>query len=332
MKKYMELILIFFLCLFPSFFPLYADSHFDLPLNGAGGYIAADIQVIKAGTPCTVLGENGNYLAVKVNEKEFSVPQSYVLVNLPDLMPGIIYRNSNSEAALYMSSGYELDGVTGRKLYQAKFYNERLGRNEYAMPVMYGMAKKIAAAQRAALKDGYTLVIYETYRPYDTQMRVRDALAEAMKLYPEVNAGINDGIWNSGWFIAQSLSNHQRGCAMDVSLGKVLKSERVLINGCKYTKVLSYKLCSMPTQMHELSAAACTFQYGADSKSKTAWKNVPLSSSFTEDAKRLQKYCTDAGMTPLSSEWWHFNDLDAQSVSVCMGRFYLEAPVSKIWE
>jgi D-alanyl-D-alanine dipeptidase len=26
-------------------------------------------------------------------------------------------------------------------------------------------------------------------------------------------------------------------------------------------------------------------------------------------AQRLQKYCTDAGLTPLASEWWHFNDL-----------------------
>ena len=332
MKKYLGFILIIFLFLFPCLIPVHADSEFDLPLSGTGGYIAADIQGIKAGTLCTVLGENGNDLIVKVDEKEFHVPNSCVLVNLPDLMPGIVYRNSNSQAALYMSSGYELEGITGEKLYQARFYNERLERTEYAMPVMYGMAKKIAAAQRAAMKDGYSLVIYETYRPFETQMKVRNALSDAMDLYPEVNAGINDGVWNSGWFIAQSLSNHQRGCAMDVSLGKVLKSERVLLNGYKYTKVHSYRLCDMPTEMHELSAAACTFLYGADSRSKTAWKNVPLSSSFTEDAKRLQKYYTDADLTPLSSEWWHFNDLDAQNTSVCMGRFFLEAPESMGWK
>ncbi len=27
----------------------------------------------------------------------------------------------------------------------------------------------------------------------------------------------------------------------------------------------------------------------------------------------LQRYCTQSGLTPLSSEWWHFNDLDARS-------------------
>ena len=32
---------------------------------------------------------------------------------------------------------------------------------------------------------------------------------------------------------------------------------------------------------------------------------------MTTEAKKLQHYCTQAGFTPLASEWWHFNDLDA---------------------
>jgi len=30
---------------------------------------------------------------------------------------------------------------------------------------------------------------------------------------------------------------------------------------------------------------------------------------MTDGAILLQKYLTDAGFTPLASEWWHFNDL-----------------------
>ena len=31
---------------------------------------------------------------------------------------------------------------------------------------------------------------------------------------------------------------------------------------------------------------------------------------MTEDAKRLDRYMTNAGMTTLASEWWHFQEQD----------------------
>jgi len=34
---------------------------------------------------------------------------------------------------------------------------------------------------------------------------------------------------------------------------------------------------------------------------------------MTDDALKLQKCCTDAELTALASEWWHFNDLDAKN-------------------
>jgi len=52
---------------------------------------------------------------------------------------------------------------------------------------------------------------------------------------------------------------------------------------------------------------------------------------MTEGALRLQGYCTDAGMTPLASEWWHFNDLDAQNIvrtTSGNGKFWLDGCVS----
>ena len=42
-------------------------------------------------------------------------------------------------------------------------------------------------------------------------------------------------------------------------------------------------------------------------------------------------YCTNAGMTPLASEWWHFNDLDAQNkvrMTSGNGKFWLDGCVS----
>jgi D-alanyl-D-alanine dipeptidase len=67
------------------------------------------------------------------------------------------------------------------------------------------------------------------------------------------------------------------------------------------------------------------------SNSKTAWKSATATDTMTDGARLLQQYCTDAGLTPLASEWWHFNDLDAQnlvSYSSGNGEFWLEGCVS----
>jgi hypothetical protein len=61
--------------------------------------------------------------------------------------------------------------------------------------------------------------------------------------------------------------------------------------------------------MHELSARSIIFRHSVDTSSESAWRNAQLASTATDGAVLLQKYLTDAGFTPLASEWWHFNDL-----------------------
>ena len=39
----------------------------------------------------------------------------------------------------------------------------------------------------------------------------------------------------------------------------------------------------------------------------------PAADTMNEAALLLRTYCTDAGLTPLASEWWHFNDLSTRS-------------------
>ena len=68
----------------------------------------------------------------------------------------------------------------------------------------------------------------------------------------------------------------------------------------------------MPTPIHELSAAAVSMKKPVNSASATAWIDVEPADTMTEDALRLKRYCTQAGLSPLASEWWHFNDLEAK--------------------
>lgn len=313
----------------------------ELPVNGSTGFAAIDLNLrngsgkvigkIPAGKAFTIDKEVKDRFYVKYGTKYGTVYSGYVLVNLPDVIPSIVYKNTNTVHSIFMSSGQKLSGITDRKLYDAYFYNERFKKKQFVMPVLWPMVSKIQSAQNEALANNETLVIYETYRPYDVQMSVSASLSKALKTNRTVRRGIEDGQWGKSWFIATRLSNHQRGIAMDVSLAKVTGSEIRRCGKYNYRLITGYKEYSMPSKMHELSNKAVTFSSPVSSKSTTAWKRVSLSSGMKRStgAKKLQKYCTNAGLTPLASEWWHFNDLSCPVPAGSSGRFRLSNCVSK---
>jgi len=83
----------------------------------------------------------------------------------------------------------------------------------------------------------------------------------------------------------------------------------------------------MQTAMHELSGAAAVFARPVYSRSETEWRNARLAPAATEGTVLMMKYMTDQGLTPLASEWWHFNDLPGTAAAVEMGivgRFQIE--------
>ena len=65
------------------------------------------------------------------------VDKESILVNLPDVLPGIAYRRTDSKDQ----------------------YSVRLGRYEYIVPCLYPMAEQLAAAQKEAMSNGETLLI-----------------------------------------------------------------------------------------------------------------------------------------------------------------------------
>ena len=190
-------------------------------------------------------------------------------------------------------------------------------------------------AQELAKEDGYSLKIYETFRPYEAQSKVAKNLSKLMKSNKTVYNGINGCGWNEGWFIAQVLSNHQRGIAMDVSLVKINDYKAAKCGTYKYMNITDYTEETMPTEMHELSNKAISMQYAVDSNSKTAWKDVPMAKGMTDGAKRLRNYCVEAGLSPLCSDWWHFNDLDAREKignNYSTGRYFVSECFSSLPE
>lgn len=300
---------------------------FELPVNGASGYTTVPLRLredpssdtnvistLESGQGFTILEELNDWWQIDVDGKIGWVMHKYCLINLPDVIPSIIYNNTNSYSSKLMSSGKEIPNITGQKLYNAYMYNERLGKEEYIAPILYVMAPKINAAQQAALAEGNTLIIYEAFRPYEVQQKIVENLRALADTDPEVKEGISKSPWSTGWFISTGTSNHQRGYAIDVSLGKIISQGKKTTGSYIYNEISEYIEYSMPTEIHELSTAAITFNAPIPSLSDTEWRNAKPSDTMNSEALLLQEYCTKAGLTPLASEWWHFNDLDGLEI------------------
>ena len=325
--------------------PLLYEGDLELPVNGATGYASvlmdlkatADagsetISELEAGTAFEVLEEVGDWWYVRTATESGWVQHLYCFINLPDVVPSIIYDNTNTYASKFASSGKTIPGITGEALYDGKAYNMRLGKVSDIVPVLYSMSKKIHLAQQAALEEGNTLVIYEGYRPFFAQKLTVDALTTLAAADPEVMAGINTHPWDTNWFIATSISNHQMGYAIDVTLAKITEQQEFVIGDYTATAVTGYTEYTMPTTIHELSMASATFTGPVKSSSPTAWLQATLADTMNEAAILLQRYCTDAGLTPLASEWWHFNDLDARFATEdnsSKGEYLLDATMSE---
>ena len=276
------------------------------PMEGA-------LLVLEPGAPFLILAESGDWWQVTAQGVTGWVEHRYCLINLPDVVPSMVYNDTNAYSSVFVSSGKDIPNITGKALYQAQADNPRLGRREFLMPVLYSMAKNVSRAQQNALSEGNTLVLYEGFRPYDAQMAVVRSLTALSKRDETVRAGISTRPWSISWFIATGASNHQEGYAIDVSLAKVTKAHAARIGGYGFVQVNEYEEYAMPTPIHELSMAAATYTKPVAIFSNTAWRSAALTPAMaaSQPALALQRYCTSAKLTPLASEWWHFNDLAA---------------------
>lgn len=215
----------------------YYEHNFELPLYGATGCPVKDISGISAGTPFTILEEQGSNLKVKLQDgTEITIAKAFCMINLPDIIPSIKYNITNSYSSVFKVLGNNIVGITGQSLYQngtSKKNNPRLGKDEFLVPILYETAIKIAAAQKKALSEDYTLVIYEAYRPTYAQDKIYAAYNPIVT--SQGNAVTGD--WDSSWFIATGKSNHQEGYAVDLSLAKVNNSSTVTLSNPAYKRL-----------------------------------------------------------------------------------------------
>lgn len=129
------------------------------------------------------------------------------------------------------------------------------------------VADRLKAAQAHASDYGYRIKIWDGYRPYSVQKELRQY--------------VSDSRW-----IAQGVSNHNRGAAVDVTL--------VDRNG------------------NELPMGTSFDEFG----SRTPFDAPDISTEERANRILLRKIMTDAGFEPIVTEWWHFDAPDRHRYSV----------------
>lgn len=322
----------------------YTPKVFELPVIGATGiagtrlplYLvpgenAFIVDYLGAGRGFTILDEIKDWWYIVTGNTAGWVMNSLCLINIPDIIPSIVHDNTNTYSSLFRSSWVDIPNVTGLALYKAKDFNRRLGREEYITPVLYGMAEKLYIAQQNAVANGHTIIIYEAFRPHDAHQIVFNNLSELIKTDPYVLEGLTSSWYTLNWFLAPSPYNHQRGTAVDASLGIIIDKKIIKTGAYEYTHVASFSEFTMQTPIHELSGAAAIFTAPVFSRDDVSWRSAVFCDYVTEGTRLLFNYMTGAGLTPLASEWWHFNDLINTDIAVANninGRFQIEKSYS----
>ena len=324
----------------------------ELPVSGATGWAATSMPLhsepwqnasvvlhLTPGQGFTIIEEYGDWWNVRLgviggtDNVSGWVQHQGCFINLPDVIPSLIFDITNAYSSVKRSGGYAIPNITGYALYEARAFNQRLGRYEFIVPVLYSTALRIFEAQQSALADGNTIIIYEAFRPRATQQEVVNNLRWLMVYNRTVGRLINTQPWGLNWFIATGVSNHQRGIAIDAGLGMIISQETRMSGAYSYTHITAFERYDMPTPMHELSPLAATFTRPVSSNNIDSWRTATLASTMTEGAILLQRYLTSAGFTPLASEWWHFNDLEgvrtANNVGIT-GDFFTTTVYSRI--
>ncbi len=243
------------------------------------------LGTIKTGGKMKILSaENSStkYIKVKYRNIVGYVYSNYIYINLPDIIPDIIYNISNANKSIYRSAGVNIPNITGKNLYGYSMkYNEKINKTTYYVPLLYPVAKQLQKAYNKAVKQGYNLKIYDTYRPYDISKKINKEFKQLYNSNKKVKKAVNydkDGsYWGTSWFLANSISMHNRGAALDLTL----------------------------TDKNNIELNAQTTMHTLDARSVTKYNNAV--------AKKLNNIMTSVGFETLKSEWWHFQEDDYKS-------------------
>ncbi len=162
-------------------------------------------------------------------------------------------------------------------------------------------ALALKKAQEIFRKDGFSLVVYDSYRPQKASDRFmewgKDPTDQKMKaaFYPRVDKA---RVHELG-YVAQC-SGHSRGSTVDVTLipqGESLKDitveKRTLLDG--------FEICYLNDGTLDMGSSFDLFDKASH------FENEVIDEIYKEKRAYLKEGMETAGFAPYPEEWWHFS-------------------------
>jgi len=182
-------------------------------------------------------------------------------------------------------------------------------------------AQALRKAQAAARAKGYSLKVYDCYRP----MRAgEDFVAWAHRLgdqamkaefYPNV---AKDALFAEG-YVGGARTSHSRGTAVDLTIVKLpAKSQRPYQKGEPLTSCTAPARQRFPDNTVDMGTGYDCF----DARSHTL--NPAITGTPRANRLLLRQLMTDAGFVNYANEWWHYDLADAPNPHA-----YYDFPVAR---
>ena len=260
---------------------------------------AKKLGSVPAGKTLCVLKEEGDCFQVMYDgpSRTGYIDKRYCMINLTEYLGSrLSYRITNSYDSIFRVQDYELSGVTHTVIPGFEKIALDPDNEVFVVPYLYPCANRLIGAIEKAEAEGYRFRIYESFRPrkatrflYDTVgAMLEEPVTGGETTYREA---MTQNTYKLSAFLAKSISAHNRGIALDLTLVDSGTGEEL----------------AMQSPLHDLS-----------------WRSVTARNN--ENAKLLEKYMKGEGFAGLNSEWWHFqDDLTKEELSLSQ---YLEEGVS----
>lgn len=287
----------------PLYCTIWPIMELDLLADAQSGTSVAKVPAGEA--LCVLAEENGRFL-VRYQGAYGYVDSRYCMINLPEYLGDWCeYDITNSYSSIFRVHGYDIPGITDTVV--KGYQNVHLNNDDFLVPYLYPCSQLLLQAAQDVREDGYILRIYDAFRPneatrflYDTMSGLLNTgvsgevtvlngnsvfgqelaagdFADTAQSQPTFGQVMMNSQYQLSWFLAASVSAHNRGIALDLTLVDQNTDE----------------LVGMETDMHDLS-----------------WYSS--SAENNENADLLALYMKRLGFNGIASEWWHFQDDDTR--------------------
>ena len=242
------------------------------------------------------------------------------MINLPEYVGDLcLYNITNSFSSIYTVHEYGIKNVSGTVV--KGYENVRISEGRYLAPLLFPTAQKLIAAGEAAKEAGYTLKIYDSFRPKSATDSIYGLTGKILNnkvpSYTYTGKVVRD-LAKLDW---DPYENENAGTETTPD-GETVEPERLTEPKPLTFRILmtnngEYSLgqfLAPGISRHNFGVAldlTIVDTEGKELSMQTSMHDLSWYSAFKRNnanANTLYKIMSGAGLQNISSEWWHYQD------------------------